>query len=157
MTLCYIALGSNLACPQRQLRQAIARLQKLPKSALIKTSKLYFSLPYGVHAQPPYYNMVIALKTSLDPESLLNHCLRIEKEQGRVRKKHWGPRTLDIDLLLYGQRIIKQAHLIIPHPQMLKRDFVLLPLLEISPNIHMPTKESIPAHLSRCEGHLIPK
>ena len=98
--------------------------------------------------------MVVALNTKLCPQTLLYHCQMIEQAHQRVRKKHWGPRTLDIDILLYGQHIIKQAHLIIPHPHMLLRDFVLVPLLEISPKLQMPTKELVSTYVSQCKRHL---
>lgn len=155
MTVCYIGLGSNLRSPERQLRQAIKKLRTLPKSVLINQSSLYFSLPCGVHAQPPYCNMVLALNTTLPPQILLSECQVIEKAHDRARKKHWGPRTLDIDLLLYGTKTIHEAHLNIPHSQMLKRDFVLLPLLEIAPKLRLPNGGLVSDYLKECQSHLI--
>lgn len=154
MTLCYLGLGSNLRSPERQLRQAIHQLHKLPRSVITNISSLYFSEPCGIHAQPTYCNMVLALRTALPPLRLLNYCQRIEQKQRRLRKKNGGARTLDIDLLLYGEQSIQHADLTIPHPQMTNRDFVLVPLLEISPLAHLPTGEPIGFYLKHCEKYL---
>jgi 2-amino-4-hydroxy-6-hydroxymethyldihydropteridine diphosphokinase len=154
MTLCYLGLGSNLRSPERQLRRAIILLKRLPKSTVVAISNIYFSRPYGVHSQPPYCNMVIALNTSLPAHSLLRFCQRIENIQQRVRKKRWGARTLDIDVLLYGKQMINHPNLIVPHPEMVKRDFVLVPLLEISPNAQLPNEASLVSYLKHCETYL---
>ncbi|MDP3560932.1 MAG: 2-amino-4-hydroxy-6-hydroxymethyldihydropteridine diphosphokinase [Legionellaceae bacterium] len=138
MSLCYLGLGSNLKSPKRQLNQAIATLRTLPKSIIIDISTVYFNPPIGVRAQPMFYNLVIALQTSLPPAHLLNFCKKIEQKQRRICKKKWGPRTIDIDILLYGNQIIQTPSLTIPHPEMLQRDFVLIPLLELSPEISLP-------------------
>lgn len=135
MTLCYLGLGSNLRSPERQLRRAILKLKKLPRTIIKHISSFYFTEPWGVRAQPPYCNIVIAIQTSLPPLALLAHCQSIENSQQRIRKKHWGARTLDIDLLLYGKQMVNHHRLTIPHPQMFKRDFVLVPLFEIAPNL----------------------
>lgn len=154
MTLSYLGLGSNLRTPERQLRQAIALIKRLPKSSIIALSKIYFSRPYGVHAQPPYCNMVVAVETSLSAYSLLNFCKGIEIKQQRVRKKRWGARTLDIDILLHGNQVFNSPDLTIPHPYMVKRDFVLVPLLEIYPNAQLPSGEFLVSYLKHCETHL---
>lgn len=139
MTRCYLSLGSNLRSPERQLRQALEKIRKLPKTRITKVSPLYFSDAVGRRAQPAYCNSVVEIETSHAPEALLDHCLAIEKKQQRVRKVRWGARTLDIDILLYGQQTIQQQHrLTIPHPRMLERDFVLKPLFKIAPNIQLP-------------------
>ena len=131
MVDCYLGLGSNLRGPKRQLSRAIASLRTLPRSTIIQQSRVFHSLPIGVRAQPPYCNQVIAIQTTLPAHTLLRHCQSIEKKQQRIRKRRWGARTLDIDLLLYGQHVINTHDLMVPHPEMLKRDFVLIPLLEI--------------------------
>lgn len=131
MVDCYLGLGSNLRGPKRQLNQAIAALRALPRSTIKKKSSVYRSVPMGVRAQPNYCNQVIAIQTTLPAHALLHHCQAIEKKQQRIRKRHWGARTLDIDILLYGSQMIHTRDLTIPHPQMLKRDFVLIPLLEV--------------------------
>ena len=137
MITCYLGLGSNLRSPERQLRQAAVRLKKLPKTAVITLSNIYFSPAFGRRAQPPYCNSVIEIRTCLPPQTLLRHCLAIEKKQQRVRKVRWGARTLDIDILLYGQQTIHKHRLTIPHPRMFERDFVLKPLLTIAPQISL--------------------
>lgn len=156
MTLCYLGLGSNLRNPQRQLHQAICAVQNIPRSILLHTSKVYCSQPYGVQAQPSFYNMVVALKTTLSPKQLLTYCQLIEKNHGRLRKKHWGPRTLDIDILLYSHLSLASPLLTIPHSDMLRRDFVLIPLLEIAPKIQLPNGDPIVYYLKDCETHVHP-
>ena len=134
MTRCYLGLGSNLRSPKRQLHKALVALRSLPRSTIVKASHIYSTQPWGVRAQPTYSNMVIAIETRLPAQTLLNYCHRIEHKQQRIRKIRWGARTLDIDLLLYGDKKIHSQTLIIPHPLMFTRDFVLIPLLEIAPN-----------------------
>ncbi len=154
MIRCYLGLGSNLRSPQRQLKQAIHQLKKLPRSVITHLSRVYYSQPCGVRAQPPYYNMVLEIYTSLPAKRLLYCCQQIENKQQRLRKKRWGARTLDIDLLLYGVVCVDQPNLIVPHPQMIKRDFVLAPLLEISPDIRLPNGEYIASYYKNCETYL---
>lgn len=134
MTRCYLGLGSNLRSPSRQLRTALQQLRTLPQSVIVAQSKLYKTKPWGMRGQPAYANMVVAIDTKLPPHTLLRYCQTIENKQQRLRKIRWGARTLDIDLLLYGTQIIATRTLTIPHPRMLLRDFVLVPLLEIAPN-----------------------
>ncbi len=131
MCVCYLGLGSNLKYPKRQLQHAIASLRKLPRSIMTGISNIYVNPPMGVKAQPMFYNQVMQINTSLPPLQLLKHCKQIEQDQGRVYRKKWGSRTIDIDILLYGDRIIKTRQLTIPHPELLNRDFVLIPLLEL--------------------------
>jgi len=150
MIRCYLALGSNLKTPQRQLHQAINALRKLPDCQLIKVASLYSNTAWGRKVQPSFYNTVVELHTRLTPQQLLFQCQKIEKKHGRYRRIKWGARTLDIDVLLFGNRKISQPHLVIPHPHMLKRDFVLIPLLEIAPGLTMPDGTSIKAEI---HGH----
>lgn len=131
MPRCYLALGSNLNSPKRQLSRALSALQRLPKLMITQRSKIYFNPPMGVKAQPMFYNMVISLDTSLSPTALLKACQRIEQHQQRVRKKKWGARTIDIDILFYGDQVIRKHNLMIPHPEWFKRDFVCIPLAEL--------------------------
>nr|BET44672.1 MAG: 2-amino-4-hydroxy-6-hydroxymethyldihydropteridine diphosphokinase [Candidatus Aschnera chinzeii] len=157
MKLIYIALGSNLNNPYRQITCAIKELQKLPKSKFINSSSCYLSKPMGPKNQPPYLNAVIALKTNLLPEELLTIIHNIEIKHGRLRSHNnrWGPRPLDIDIILYGNEIIKSSKLIIPHYGIKDRDFVLLPLLEISPNIILPTGELLSNQLISIKTHYL--
>lgn len=131
MIPCYLGLGSNLRSPERQLRQAVKHIKKIPRTTVLKIAPFYFNPATGRRAQPPYVNCAIKIATTLPPLALLRHCLAIEKKQGRIRKVRWGARTLDIDLLLYGSRTIHLKDLIIPHPRMSERPFVLIPLSAI--------------------------
>ncbi len=132
MDTVYIGLGSNLAAPEQQLRQALAALAELPTSRWIGASGLYSSeslLP----GQPRYTNAVAALATELEPLALLDALQAIENDQGRERLERWGPRTLDLDILLFGERVIDVPRLKVPHYQMQARAFVLYPLAELVP------------------------
>ncbi|EOU2464492.1 2-amino-4-hydroxy-6-hydroxymethyldihydropteridine diphosphokinase [Vibrio navarrensis] len=139
MIRAYIAIGSNLADPVAQANRAIAALKSLPNSELIAVSQLYSSTPMGPQNQPDYINAVAEIQTELTPLQLLDYTQAIELEQGRVRKEErWGPRTLDLDLLLYGNEVIDSERLTIPHYGMKEREFVLYPLAEIAPNLTLP-------------------
>ena len=137
MNVCYLSLGSNQKHPERQVRIAIKSIKALPKTFVTKISKLYKTKAWGLQAQQCFCNAVVKIHTDLSPLLLLDYCQHIEKEQGRVRKKHWGPRVIDIDIILYGEKIIHNDRLIIPHPYFKQRDFVLLPLLEIKPDLKL--------------------
>ncbi|WP_423839839.1 2-amino-4-hydroxy-6-hydroxymethyldihydropteridine diphosphokinase [Vibrio mytili] len=139
MITAYIAVGSNLADPVNQTQQAIEALKALPDSEFIKASALYSSTPMGPQNQPDYINAVVAIHTRLTPIALLNCTQAIEQEQGRVRKdERWGPRTLDLDIILYGNEVINSERLIVPHYGMKEREFVLYPLAEIAPSLQLP-------------------
>ncbi|MGF1909008.1 2-amino-4-hydroxy-6-hydroxymethyldihydropteridine diphosphokinase [Vibrio kasasachensis] len=139
MITVYIAVGSNLADPVTQANAAIDALKLLPKSKFIKASKLYSSTPMGPQNQPDYINAVVAIETELTPLELLDCTQTIELEQGRVRKEErWGPRTLDLDILLYGNKQIDSERLVVPHYGMREREFVLYPLTEIAPDLILP-------------------
>ncbi|ANF26093.1 2-amino-4-hydroxy-6-hydroxymethyldihydropteridine diphosphokinase [Stutzerimonas stutzeri] len=130
----YIGLGSNLAEPRRQLRGALDALTCIRDSQLAAVSSLYLSDPLGPADQPRYNNAVAALDTSLSPLALLDALQAIELAQGRERKaERWGPRTLDLDILLFGNRLISEPRLTVPHYHMHARAFVLYPLAEIAP------------------------
>lgn len=142
MIRCYVALGSNLLSPERQLRQALVQLRHLPRSVLIKYSPFYLSKPSGVRGQPHYVNLVVCLDTQLPATRLLALCQRIETAHHRLRKRRWSSRTLDIDLLLFGKEHLHKRGLIIPHPRMTQRDFVMVPLLDIAPAIKQQVHEA---------------
>jgi 2-amino-4-hydroxy-6-hydroxymethyldihydropteridine diphosphokinase len=135
MIYCYIGLGSNLEHPIDQVTQAFDELAALPKSRLINRSSLYRSKPVGPQDQPDFINAVAKLETELEPIALLDHLQQIEQAHHRKRLQHWGPRTLDLDLLLYGDQQIETPRLTVPHTQMTKRAFVLVPLRELDPQI----------------------
>ncbi|MBK4727667.1 2-amino-4-hydroxy-6-hydroxymethyldihydropteridine diphosphokinase [Pantoea agglomerans] len=135
----YLALGSNLADPLHQVQCALNALAAIPDTTLVATSSLYRTPPYGPPDQPDFLNAAVALDTRLDAESLLNHTQRIELEQGRVRKAHrWGPRTLDLDIMLFGKQTLNTPRLTVPHYDLHNRAFMLLPLLEIAPELCLP-------------------
>ncbi|TBL95879.1 2-amino-4-hydroxy-6-hydroxymethyldihydropteridine diphosphokinase [Hafnia alvei] len=144
MTRVYIALGSNLANPLHQVQSALNALAELPQTKLIATSSLYRTPPLGPQDQPDYLNAVVALDTDLSAENLLDHTQKIELEHGRVRKdERWGPRTLDLDILLFGDEIINTERLTVPHYDMKNRQFMLYPLAEIAHELYFPTGESL--------------
>jgi 2-amino-4-hydroxy-6-hydroxymethyldihydropteridine diphosphokinase len=147
----YIGLGSNLATPLAQLRSALASLAALPHSNLIARSSFYASDPLGPADQPRYVNAVAALDTALSPLALLDRLQTIELEQGRTRKaERWGPRTLDLDILLFGNQKVDIARLTVPHYHMHARAFVLYPLAEIAPELHLPDGRTLSELLSAC-------
>ncbi|WP_313131065.1 2-amino-4-hydroxy-6-hydroxymethyldihydropteridine diphosphokinase [Pseudescherichia vulneris] len=150
MTLVYIALGSNLASPLTQVNAAIAALGTLPDSRIVAVSDFYRTPPLGPQDQPDYLNAAVALETSLAPESLLDHTQRIELDQGRVRKaERWGPRTLDLDIMLFGDETLATPRLTVPHYDMKNRGFMLWPLFEIAPELRFPDGETLASVLAR--------
>lgn len=138
MVRAYIALGSNLDNPGLQLQSAVDEIASTPGIALAGCSRLYQSDPVGPEGQPDYCNAVVAVDTSLEPVALLDATQAIENSHGRVRSVRWGPRTLDLDILLYGHQVIETERLTIPHYQMHVRNFVLCPLADINPDIILP-------------------
>ncbi len=147
----YIGLGSNLATPLAQLRSALAALAALPKTDLIAQSSFYSSDPLGPADQPRYVNAVAALDTELSPLALLDALQTIELEQGRTRKaERWGPRTLDLDILLFGERQLDEPRLTVPHYHMHARAFVLYPLAEIAPDLQLPDGRALTELLDTC-------
>lgn len=139
MNTVFIAVGSNLADPVTQANEAIQALKSLPRSEFVRASSLYSSTPMGPQDQPDYINAVVEVKTELTPLELLDCTQAIELEQGRVRKEErWGPRTLDLDIILYGNEVIDSERLVVPHYGMKEREFVLYPLAEIAPNLTLP-------------------
>lgn len=133
-TKTYIGLGSNLGDSRQILSEAIAKLKTLGE---VKVSKLYQSPPMGPQDQPNYLNAVAELNTDLTPLDLLDQLQRFEKEAGRVRLRRWGERTLDLDLLIYGDEKIQNERLSVPHIGILERDFVVIPLLDLDADLHI--------------------
>ena len=151
--LAFVGLGSNLERPARQLRVALGELGDLPGTQLIRHSPLYRSAPLGPAGQPDYVNAVALLQTTLDAFALLDALQAIEQRHGRVRGVHWGPRTLDLDLLLYGDQEIDSPRLRVPHPQMHRRAFVLVPLHDIAPGLDLPGLGPLVDYLPAASGH----
>lgn len=154
MEAAYIALGSNLEEPQRQLQAGFAALARLPQTQLVAQSSLYRSAPVGYADQPDFVNAVAAIRTELSPRALLDALLAIERDHGRVRDVPNvlnGPRTLDLDIALYGERVIAEPGLSIPHPRMIERAFVMVPLAEIAPQVQVPGHGSVQALLARLD------
>ncbi len=139
MSVAYIGIGSNLADPLLQVSQAIQALSELRETRLVRLSSLYKSAPMGPQDQPDYINAVVKLETKLSPLELLDSTQNIEQQHGRVRKaERWGPRTLDLDILLFDNITIQSERLTVPHYGMKVREFVLYPLAEIEPDFIFP-------------------
>ncbi|MDI6809141.1 MAG: 2-amino-4-hydroxy-6-hydroxymethyldihydropteridine diphosphokinase [Candidatus Eisenbacteria bacterium] len=136
----FIGLGSNLGEREASLKAAIEMLSKLPQTLLIRVSSLYDTAPVGELDQPNFLNAVAIIETGLSPRKLLWNLLLIEKRLGRTRQKRWGPRVIDLDILFYGNLIVEEADLIIPHPEIEKRAFVLVPASELEPEFIHPRK-----------------
>ncbi len=146
----YVGLGANLGQPLPTLRQATAALDALPGTRLRAASGVYQSAPLGCPDQPDYLNAVVGLETTLPAPALLGHLQAIERAHGRSRDgTRWGPRTLDLDLLLYGEQEFRTDALVVPHPGLTLRAFVLYPLREIAPGLCLPGGESLEALLGR--------
>ncbi len=148
--LTYIGLGSNLDNPESQVKTAIEALAGLSQIRLQDRSSLYRSAPMGPQDQPDYVNAVVKLSTGLEPEALLDKLQGIERAQGRVRTQRWGPRTLDLDILLYGQCVVATERLKIPHPGIAERSFVLYPLAEINGQLEIPGLGRVQSLLEQC-------
>lgn len=154
MVRAYIGLGSNLDDPLAQIRRGFQALGKLPKTQVTAQSRLYESKPLGPVDQPDYINAVAAVDTCLIPRSLLSQLQQIEHCFGRLRTtRRWGPRILDLDILLYGDEIIDEPELMIPHPGLTQRDFVLYPLQDIDPQICIPGKAGIKELIRNCPAY----
>jgi 2-amino-4-hydroxy-6-hydroxymethyldihydropteridine diphosphokinase len=152
MTPVFIALGANLDEPLKQIHQAVTALRQLPDSRFVACSPLYASSPMGPADQPDYVNAVVQLETSLTPHALLDATQQIEQQQGRVRKaERWGPRTLDLDLLLYGNQMIDDARLTVPHYGMKQRAFVLIPLFDLAPALCLPCGTQLQTLIATCD------
>jgi 2-amino-4-hydroxy-6-hydroxymethyldihydropteridine diphosphokinase len=149
----YVGLGSNLDDPRGQVLKAFEAITALPSGYLLRRSSLYRTAPLGPPGQPDYVNAVAALETRLEPFALLDRLQEIERSQGRRREgPRWGPRTLDLDLLLYGDVRMDSERLSLPHPQIQHRAFVLVPLAEVAPaDLEVPGRGSLRSLLRACD------
>jgi len=149
----YIGIGSNLDSPREQVERAILAISHLDRCFPAATSSLYLSKPMGPADQPDFVNAVIAIMTMDDPRSLLVKLQQIEHDQGRIRDgKHWGPRTIDLDILMHGQTVVDVPGLTLPHPGIAQRNFVLLPLAEIAAKVIVPGLASVESLLHRLDS-----
>lgn len=149
MALAYVALGSNLQDPRTQISRACEELAQVEQTQVVVRSRLYSSRAIGPE-QPDYLNAVVLLETQLEPLALLDHLQRIEDQHQRKRVLRWGPRTLDLDLLLYGNQVINQERLQVPHPELRNRNFVLYPLADITPDLYLPDGTRLTELLELC-------
>lgn len=143
----YIGLGSNLDDPTRHINDAVNEIKTIKSCEYITKSSLYKTPPMGPQNQPDYINAVVKIQTSLKALKVLDLLQQIEQKHGRVREEKWGPRSLDLDMLLYGQQKIDNNRLKIPHPGLYVRGFVLYPLLEIEPKLTLPNGKSLAEHV----------
>lgn len=153
----FIGLGSNQADPSAQLAGAVARLAALPKTELVAQSPFYSSKPVGPQDQPDFVNGAAWLRTELSALELLDQLQAIEKAHGRERVQHWGPRTLDLDLLLYGNEAISSERLTVPHAELANRDFVLQPLLDLEPELTLPDGHTVAQLRQQCPDNNLRK
>ena len=139
-TSVYLGLGTNMGDRAAQLSAAVAAIANIPATTLLRQSPIYESKPWGKTDQPDFLNMVVEISTQLEPHTLHRHLQKIERDMGRDRQKSekWGPRPIDIDLLLYGTRTLKTASLVVPHPRMWERHFVMRPLSDLAPDLTTP-------------------
>lgn len=153
--MAYVGLGSNLADPLNQLVSAVAELTRLPVTTLVAQSPFYRSRPVGPQDQPDFINGAVCLETELDAHTLLDQLQAIEQQHQRRRDQRWGPRTLDLDLLLFGGQTLDDARLTVPHRELPHRDFVLQPLLDLEPSLVLPDGRSLAALRQHCaDNHL---
>jgi 2-amino-4-hydroxy-6-hydroxymethyldihydropteridine diphosphokinase len=155
MTVAYVGLGANIGDPRRQLEAAIDQLKNLPDTDSVLVSGFYRSAPLAYVDQPDFLNAVAMLDTTLPAEQLLENLQKIEQQQGRERAFPNAPRTLDLDLLLYGSSVLDSPRLTLPHPRMHERAFVLAPLLELDSEISIPGKGKASTLLSACGSQKI--
>ncbi len=151
----FISLGSNLGARENNLQEAIKLIASLPQTSLVNQSGKYTTAAWGNTDQPDFLNMVIEIRSGLLPAALMESLLHLEEKMGRIRNDHWGPRSIDMDILFYDKEIIHLSHLHVPHPEMHNRNFVLVPLNEIAPEfIHPVFKKNIAQLLEECPDKL---
>ena len=136
-------MGSNIGDSISNVKHAITKIHQIKHTKVIEESSLYQSKAWGNTNQNDFINSVIKIKTKLSPEKLLEKLLKVESGMGRVRKEKWGPRIIDIDILLYGDSVVEKPHLSIPHPYITERKFVLIPLYELNPQLNIPNKGNL--------------
>jgi len=146
----FIGLGSNLENPLEQIKTAVKDMKAMIDTELVACSSLYKSPPMGPQDQPDYINAAIELETTLTPHSLLDELQKIEQQHGRVRKRHWGERTLDLDVLVYGEQVIKDDRLTVPHPGIAERAFVVYPLAELDGSLEIPGLGNVAQLVEAC-------
>jgi 2-amino-4-hydroxy-6-hydroxymethyldihydropteridine diphosphokinase len=157
VTVAFVGLGANLAAPERQVRAAFLQLDAIPHTRLVRSSSLYRSQPLGYAAQPQFVNAVAQLETGLPAARLLAELQAIEARHGRSRSFANAPRTLDLDLLLFGDAVIDTEELKLPHPRMHERAFVLIPLLEVAPQTRIPGRGELKKLLEQCKDQGVEK
>lgn len=148
----YIGLGSNLENPRRQVELALTEISEIPQTKLLKSSRWYQSKAVGPGQQPDYVNGVAHIETGLNAHQLLDQLQAIEEAHERVRKIRWGPRTLDLDLLLFGDECIDTPRLTVPHAYLTQRNFVLYPLADITEDLVLPSGEVLESLLANCSS-----
>jgi len=154
----YIGIGSNLDNPVAQVLEAVEELEMIPDTILAERSSLYLGKPMGPEDQPDYVNAVAAMDTLLSADELHRALIRIEDQQGRTRDgDKWGPRIIDLDLLMYGNHSIDTATLTVPHPGMHERDFVIIPLEEVAGNLKIPGRGHLYSLINKCKSHSLKK
>ena len=154
----YIGIGSNLDNPVAQVLEAVEEMEMIPDTILVARSSLYRGRPMGPEEQPDYVNAVVSLDTLLSADELLGALIAIEDMQGRTRDgEKWGPRIIDLDLLLYGNSTIDTATLTVPHPGMHERDFVIVPLEEVAGNVKIPGRGFLYSLINKCKSHSLKK
>ncbi|MBI4566572.1 MAG: 2-amino-4-hydroxy-6-hydroxymethyldihydropteridine diphosphokinase [Planctomycetes bacterium] len=147
MTVAYVGLGSNLGDRMKAIRRALWRLNRLPGTRVRRRSAICETTPVGKSDQPNFLNAVAEVETRLAPATFLRHLLEIERILGRIRRERWGPRTIDLDLLLWGDRKIRRSNLEVPHPRLKDRRFALVPLSELCPDRKVPGTGRTVRHL----------
>ncbi len=151
----YLGLGSNLGEREANLRKAMKMLESTGEVRIMRRSSVYETSPVGYENQPDFLNMVVQVKSCLKAKELLHHCLGVEERMMRERLIRWGPRIIDIDLLLYDNQTFKDSELTLPHPEMIRRAFVLIPLLELEPELVMPDGSSVSEHLAKLDEEAV--
>ena len=153
----YIGLGSNIEQPYLQIKKAMMALDNLSGTKVLSNSGYFTSKPMGPEDQPDYVNAVVEIQTTMEAAELLQQCQLIEQQQGRIKNRHWGERTIDLDILLYADQKIDTSDLTVPHPGICQRDFVYLPLLKINSEIEVPAKGMLHDIVQSAESQTLKK
>jgi len=149
----FIGIGSNLNNPLEQVQKAIAALAELPLCETVAVSPLYRTHPVGPQDQDDFINGAVELLTAFSPLALLDQLQRLEQRQRRIRLRHWGPRTLDLDLLLYDGKIVDHARLQVPHKEFLRRPFAWKPVIDIAPGVRLPNGSYLHEYIQMSEAN----